>query len=56
VKFVHGIREQPWRQKVMRFYDPDGKLKKFPNLQVCRRILQGSQLPGLNSTDMEPKG
>jgi predicted enzyme related to lactoylglutathione lyase len=23
VKFVHSIREQPWRQKVMRFYDPD---------------------------------
>ncbi len=23
VSFVHGIREQPWRQKVVRFYDPD---------------------------------
>ena len=23
VKFVHEIREQPWRQKVVRFYDPD---------------------------------
>lgn len=23
IKFVHSIREQPWRQKVMRFYDPD---------------------------------
>jgi len=23
VKFVHGLREQSWRQKVMRFYDPD---------------------------------
>ena len=23
VKFVHGVREQPWKQKVMRFYDPD---------------------------------
>ena len=23
VKFVHKIREQPWKQKVMRFYDPD---------------------------------
>ena len=26
VKFVHKLREQPWRQKVMRFYDPDGNL------------------------------
>ncbi|MCK9245066.1 MAG: VOC family protein [Candidatus Neomarinimicrobiota bacterium] len=23
VTFVHEIREQPWRQKVVRFYDPD---------------------------------
>ncbi|BDZ71839.1 VOC family protein [Methanobacterium petrolearium] len=23
-KFIHGIREQPWGQRVMRFYDPDG--------------------------------
>ena len=26
VKFVHGIKEQPWRQKVMRFYDPDDNI------------------------------
>ncbi len=23
VAFIHKIQEQPWRQKVMRFYDPD---------------------------------
>lgn len=23
VEFVHEAREQPWRQKVVRFYDPD---------------------------------
>lgn len=23
ISFVHEIREQPWRQKVVRFYDPD---------------------------------
>jgi len=23
VQFVHEVREQPWRQKVVRFYDPD---------------------------------
>ncbi len=23
VEFIHEIREQPWRQKVVRFYDPD---------------------------------
>ena len=23
VEFIHKIKEQPWRQKVIRFYDPD---------------------------------
>ncbi len=23
VEFVHNVREQPWSQKVVRFYDPD---------------------------------
>lgn len=23
VQFVHEMREQPWRQRVLRFYDPD---------------------------------
>ena len=23
IEFIHEIYEQPWRQKVMRFYDPD---------------------------------
>ena len=23
VVFIHKIREQPWRQRVIRFYDPD---------------------------------
>jgi catechol 2,3-dioxygenase-like lactoylglutathione lyase family enzyme len=23
VEFLHGTREQPWRQRVLRFYDPD---------------------------------
>ena len=26
VEFVHELREQPWRQKVVRFYDPDGNM------------------------------
>ena len=23
ISFVHEVREQPWRQRVMRIYDPD---------------------------------
>ncbi len=26
VEFVHEIREQPWKQQVVRFHDPDGHL------------------------------
>jgi catechol 2,3-dioxygenase-like lactoylglutathione lyase family enzyme len=26
VSLVHDIREQPWRQKVVRFYDPDNNI------------------------------
>lgn len=26
VKFIHTIREQPWRQRVIRFYDPDDNI------------------------------
>jgi len=26
VEFIHEIREQPWGQRVMRFYDPDGNV------------------------------
>ncbi len=26
VEFIHEPREQPWRQLVMRFYDPDGHI------------------------------
>ncbi len=26
VEFIHAIREQPWGQRVMRLYDPDGHI------------------------------
>jgi catechol 2,3-dioxygenase-like lactoylglutathione lyase family enzyme len=26
VEFIHAVREQPWGQGVMRFYDPDGHI------------------------------
>ena len=25
-EFIHGIREQPWGQRVLRLYDPDGHI------------------------------
>ena len=26
IEFIHNIREQPWGQRVMRMYDPDGHI------------------------------
>lgn len=26
VEFIHELKEQPWGQRVMRFYDPDGHI------------------------------
>lgn len=36
IEFLHGVREQPWRQKVLRCYDPDGHLAEI-----------GETMPGL---------
>jgi catechol 2,3-dioxygenase-like lactoylglutathione lyase family enzyme len=40
VRFVHEVREQPWRQKVLRFYDPDGNMIEVGESleNVCRRL------------------
>ena len=32
VEFIHEIREQPWAQRVMRFYDPDGHIVEIGEL------------------------
>lgn len=40
VTFVHDILEQPWRQRVIRFYDPDGNLVEVgePMAHVAYRL------------------
>jgi Predicted enzyme related to lactoylglutathione lyase len=41
-KFLHKIREQPWGQRVMRFYDPDGYIIEVgePLELVVKRFAQ----------------
>ena len=41
-KFLHRIQEQPWGQRVMRFYDPDGYIIEVgePLEFVVRRFAQ----------------
>ncbi len=36
VEFIHKTREQPWKQKVLRFYDPDGNI-----IELGERVISG---------------
>jgi catechol 2,3-dioxygenase-like lactoylglutathione lyase family enzyme len=40
VEFIHELQEQPWGQRVMRFYDPDGHIIEIgePMEAVVRRF------------------
>lgn len=42
IEFVHGIVEQPWGQRVMRFYDPDNYIIEVgePLDAVVKRMVQ----------------
>ncbi len=50
VEFVHPLREQPWRQKVLRFYDPDFHIIEIGESMehTCFRL----QLEGLNNEEI----
>jgi catechol 2,3-dioxygenase-like lactoylglutathione lyase family enzyme len=40
VQMIHDVIEQPWRQKVLRFYDPDNNIIEIgePMRITCRRL------------------
>lgn len=42
LKYIHGIKEQPWGQRVIRFYDPDMHIIEIGESMesVARRFLQ----------------
>ena len=41
IELIHGIHEQPWKQRVVRFYDPDRVVIEVgePMESVCRRLV-----------------
>jgi len=52
VEFVHGIRTQPWQQRVMRFFDPDKNIIEIGESMedVCRRLShQGKSIDEITS-------
>lgn len=46
VEFIHEIREQPWAQRVLRFYDPDGFIVEVgETMEAVVRRLHAQGLP-----------
>ena len=56
--FIHDIREEPWKQKVMRLYDPDRHIVEIAeNMGVtAKRLLsQGLTMDQVSEQTMFPK-
>ena len=55
VKYVHPVKEHPWGQRVVRFYDPDGHIIEVgENLKaVCRRFLDSGMTPEQTAERMD---
>lgn len=50
VEFIHPIREQPWGQRVMRFYDPDSHVVEIGETMeavVLRLYQQGGSVESI---------
>lgn len=53
VKFVHKIREQPWGQRVMRFYDPDNYIIEIG--EPLEYLIKRLQAKGLSCEEISVK-
>jgi len=47
IDYVHPVKEHPWGQRVVRFYDPDGHIIEVgENIKaVCKRFLDSGMTP-----------
>ncbi|MDD5932024.1 MAG: VOC family protein [Oscillospiraceae bacterium] len=47
IHYVHPVKEHPWGQRVVRFYDPDGHIIEVGETMkvVCRRFLDSGMTP-----------
>lgn len=55
VQLVHGLKEHPWGQRVVRFYDPDGNIIEVGEAMsaVVRRFLDGGLTPAQTAERMD---
>jgi hypothetical protein len=55
IEFVHPLREEPWRQRVVRFYDPDkhiievGETMKALCLRLSNEGMSSSEISASTS-------
>jgi len=57
VEFIHPVREQPWRQKDVRIYDPDYHIIEIGESMenLCRRLLgEGKTLEEVSQISYMP--
>lgn len=58
VEYVHGLKEQPWGQRVIRFYDPDMHIVEVgePMENVIKRLLsEGSSVEETSKCTLMPE-
>lgn len=58
IKLVHDLREQPWRQRVVRFYDPDQNIIEVGESMehVCFRLqTEGKKIEEIEAITMMPQ-
>ncbi len=59
ISFVHDVREQPWRQKVVRFYDPDeniieiGESLEYLSFRLSKEGLSVEQISATSNMPVE---
>lgn len=55
VQYVHPVKEHPWGQRVVRFYDPDGHIIEVGEnmTAVCRRFLDSGMTPEQTAERMD---
>jgi len=59
IEYVHGLKEQPWGQRVIRFYDPDMHIIEVgePMESVVKRLLtEGSSVEETLKTHLNARG
>jgi len=58
VEFIHAIQEQPWGQRVMRLYDPDGHIVEIGETMeaaVWRLYRQGLSIDRIREKSSMPR-